>query len=57
MAAIKRKPQVSKPTPSPRASITFQIDHHQSSEDPAKKNEISIAWLEGEVTEKYIAGK
>jgi hypothetical protein len=54
MAAIKRKPPKSRPTPSPRASITFQIDLYQSLEDLAKKSETSIAWLECEATDKYI---
>jgi len=55
MAAIKRKPQKSRPTPSPRASITFQIDLYQSLEALAKKNETSIPWLECEAAEQYIA--
>jgi predicted DNA-binding protein len=54
MPSPQKKPK-SKPTPSPRASVTFPLEVYENLESLAKRKKVSVAWIVRDAAEKYIA--
>lgn len=55
MSGKGHKPQKTKPSQSPRTSVTFSPELYQSLEDLAKKKKVSVAWVVRDAAEKYVA--
>jgi hypothetical protein len=55
MASAKRKARKTRPSHSPRVSVTFPPDLYETLEDLANKKKVSVAWVVREASEKYVA--
>jgi predicted DNA-binding protein len=55
MPAARRKTYKTKPSRSPRVSVTFSRELYQTLADLAKKKKVSVAWVVREAAEKYVA--
>jgi hypothetical protein len=55
MPAARRKTHKSRPSHSPRASVTFTPELYQTLEDLAKKKKVSVAWVVRDAAERYVA--
>jgi predicted DNA-binding protein len=55
MPAARRKIYKTKPSRSPRASVTFSRELYQTLADLAKKKKVSVAWVVREAAERYVA--
>jgi predicted DNA-binding protein len=55
MRSARPKPNKTKPSQSPRTSVTFPPELYQTLEDLARKKKVSVAWVVRDAAEKYVA--